>query len=81
MDRLQERGPVCRAPHDQHREVTTEGFAHKYGCRRLVFCELFDDMDTAIAREKEIKAGSRRKKLALIEGMNPSWDDVHPTMT
>jgi putative endonuclease len=59
----------------QHKNGTI-GFTARYGCKRLVWYELHDDMSAAIAREKQIKAGSRRKKLALIEAMNPGWEDL-----
>ena len=59
----------------QHREGQ-KGFTARYNCRRLVWYELHGDMPTAIAREKQIKAGSRRRKLALIEAMNPDWEDL-----
>jgi putative endonuclease len=59
----------------QHKNGTV-GFTSRYGCKMLVWYELHDDMSAAILREKQIKAGSRRKKLALIEAMNPNWDDL-----
>lgn len=46
----------------------------------LVYVEVFDDMAAAIAREKQITAGSRRKKMALVEGMNPDWTDLAATL-
>jgi len=61
----------------QHREGLTEGFTRRYGCRRLVWYELHADMPEAIAREKQLKGGSRRKKIELIEAMNPHWDDLY----
>jgi len=61
----------------QHREGTHPGFAARYGCRRLVWYELHPTMPDAIAREKQIKAGRRRRKLALIEAMNPDWRDLY----
>jgi len=61
----------------QHRHGVSEGFADRYGCKMLVYFEAHEEMSTAIAREKQIKAGSRRKKLALIEGMNPDWKDLY----
>lgn len=61
----------------QHRESVTPGFASRYGCRMLVYYEAHDDMQSAIAREKKIKAGSRWKKLALIEERNPDWRDLY----
>ena len=60
----------------QHRSGIGAGFAKRYGCTILVWYELTDDMESAIAREKQIKAGSRKKKLALIEGANPEWRDL-----
>ena len=59
----------------QHREGQG-GFTARYECRLLVWYELHPDMLTAIAREKQIKAGSRRKRLALIEAMNPAWEGL-----
>lgn len=61
----------------QHREgVMPDGFTSRHGCSMLVYYELADEMIAAIAREKQLKAGSRKKKLALIEGMNPQWKDL-----
>ncbi len=60
----------------QHREGQIEGFTKRYGCKLLVWYELCGSMENAILREKQIKAGSRAKKLALIEEMNPSWSDL-----
>jgi predicted GIY-YIG superfamily endonuclease len=62
----------------QHREATIEGFASRYGCRRLVWYEIYDDMSEAIAREKQIKGGSRDRKVRLIEQGNPEWRDLWP---
>ena len=61
----------------QHRNSITGGFSNRYDLSRLVYYELCDDMLSAIAREKQIKAGSRRRKLRLIESMNPSWKDLY----
>jgi predicted GIY-YIG superfamily endonuclease len=60
----------------QHREGVGEGFTKRYGCKLLVWYELAATMDAAISREKQIKAGSRAKKLALIEADNPDWCDL-----
>ena len=60
----------------QHREALVDGFARRYGCRLLVYFEMHDEMVAAISREKQIKAGSRRKKLELIESVNSAWDDL-----
>ncbi len=64
----------------QHREGLTDGFSKRYGCTRLVWYETHGDMPTAIAREKQLKGGSRVKKIALIEATNPDWDDLYPTI-
>jgi putative endonuclease len=53
-----------------------EGFTKKYNINKLVYYEVFDDIDNAIAREKQIKAGSRQKKMDLIASINPSWKDL-----
>jgi len=61
----------------EHREGVQDGFAKRYGCKRLVWYERYDLIVDAILREKQIKAGSRRAKLDLIEALNPSWDDLY----
>ena len=65
----------------QHREGVAEGFTKRYGCKRLVWFELHSTMEYAILREKQIKAGSRRKKIALIEEANPEWRDLYFEIT
>jgi putative endonuclease len=60
----------------QHRSGEVEGFTKLYGCKLLVWYEMMDTMEAAILREKQIKAGSRAKKLALIGAMNPGWNDL-----
>ena len=62
----------------QHKNNLAEGFTQKYGVHTLVFFELHATMYDAISREKQLKAGSRSKKLALIEAMNPAWQDLYP---
>ena len=62
----------------QHKNNLAEGFTQKYGVHTLVFFELHATMYDAISREKQLKAGSRSKKLALIEAMNPIWQDLYP---
>jgi len=54
--------------------------AKQHDCKQLVYYELFDDMFNAIIREKQIKAGSRKKKLILIESMNSTWLDLYETI-
>ena len=60
----------------QHRSGTGSVFAKRYNVDRLVYFETTDDAYSAIAREKQIKAGSRAKKIALIESQNPDWKDL-----
>ena len=60
----------------EHRNGLAVGFTKRYGCKMLVWFEQAQAMETAILREKQIKAGSRADKLALIESMNPDWRDL-----
>ena len=60
----------------QHREGQVDGFSKRYGCKTLVWYEQHETMESAILREKQIKGGSRRSKLALIEADNPRWRDL-----
>ena len=62
----------------QHRENMSKGFTARYGCHRLVWFEAHETMESAILREKQIKGGSRAKKIALIEAFNPEWRDLYP---
>ena len=61
----------------QHKEGLSKGFTAKYNCKMLVFYELHESIVSAIEREKQIKAGSRKKKLQLIENFNPEWQDLY----
>ncbi|MBY0272752.1 MAG: GIY-YIG nuclease family protein [Alphaproteobacteria bacterium] len=61
----------------EHKVGIMKGFTHKYSCKNLVFYELHDTMEAAITREKQIKAGSRKKKIELIKTMNPDWKDLY----
>jgi putative endonuclease len=62
----------------QHKYKITKGFSEKYNLTRLVYFELFGDMYQAISREKQIKSGSRKTKIKLIESINPEWRDLYP---
>jgi predicted GIY-YIG superfamily endonuclease len=64
----------------QHRSGAIKGFTQRYGCKMLVWFEPHEHMDEAIAREKQIKSGSREDKLALIERDNPLWTDLYETL-
>ena len=61
----------------EHKEKIIDGFTKKYNCTKLVYYEIFNDPYNAIAREKQIKAGSRKKKIDLINAMNPKWKDLY----
>lgn len=61
----------------QHREGKMDGFSKRYNCKLLVWYEQHMMMESAIAREKQIKGGSRKKKLDLIECGNPLWMDLY----
>jgi len=61
----------------EHRTGVVHGFTARYGCKMLAWYELHSTMQNAITREKQLKACSRKKKLALIEAMNPTWRDLY----
>jgi len=64
----------------QHREGHSPGFTRRYGCKSLVWYEPHATMESAILREKQLKGGSRARKLALIEAANPDWNDLFETL-
>jgi len=61
----------------QHRQGLAGEFTQKYHVKRLVFFEFFGNMPNAIKREKQIRTWSRKRKLALIESVNPDWEDLY----
>ena len=61
----------------EHKEKFVEGFTKRYNVDKLVHFEVFDDIKNAIAREKQIKGGSRQKKIDLITKNNESWEDLY----
>jgi putative endonuclease len=61
----------------EHREKLAGGFTSKYNVVKLVYYEIFEDIENAILREKQIKAGSRQKKVRLIGSMNREWRDLY----
>ena len=65
----------------QHKNDVVEGFTKTYGVHRLVWYERHDSMESAILREKQLKAGSRARKVALIEANNPDWLDLYSNIT
>ena len=56
--------------------VDKNSFTHKYNCHKLVYCEAFEDIKYAIAREKQLKKWKREWKNQLIEKENPDWRDL-----
>jgi len=61
----------------EHKEKLTEGFTKKYKATKLVYYDMFDNIENAIYREKQIKGGSRQRKLELINSMNRDWRDLY----
>ncbi|TEU12074.1 MAG: GIY-YIG nuclease family protein [Anaerolineales bacterium] len=61
----------------EHKEKLVEGFTKKYNITKLVYYEVFADIENAILREKQIKGGSREKKIDLINSMNKEWRDLY----
>ncbi len=60
----------------QHKTKEYKGFTAKYNCDKLVYFEEFTDINQAIAREKQLKAGNRKRKEDLIHTRNPEWSDL-----
>jgi len=65
----------------EHKEKILEGFTKRYNINKLVYYEIFNDPMSAIRREKQIKAGSRQKKINSIISMNRDWQDLYTAMT
>jgi len=61
----------------QHKMKVVKGFSQRYNLEKLVYYEVYEDPDSAIEREKQIKAGSRKKKIELINSTNPEWRDLY----
>ncbi|MDQ7050163.1 MAG: GIY-YIG nuclease family protein [Enterobacterales bacterium] len=61
----------------QHKNKLVASFSAKYNCNKLVYYEVGEEIDLCILREKQIKAGSRKKKIRLIESNNPDWRDLY----
>lgn len=65
----------------EHKNKLAEGFTKKYSVDKLGYYEVADNIESAIAREKQIKAGKRINKLKLIESINPNWEDLYYNIT
>lgn len=61
----------------EHKSKLIEGFTKKYNVDKLVYFESFDSPESAIKREKQLKSGSRKKKIELINSLNPEWKDLY----
>ena len=61
----------------EHKEKLANGFTKKYNITKLVYYEVFEDIENAILREKQLKAGSRQKKIRLVNSMNKEWCDLY----
>jgi putative endonuclease len=64
----------------EHKANLVDGFTKRYGIHRLVWFELHERLETALAREKALKAWQRAWKVALIERTNPTWHDLYPEL-
>ena len=62
----------------EHRQGLMPGFTKKYRCHKLVWLEESNSIEDAIRREKQLKAGSRQRKNALIDSLNPDWVELAP---
>ena len=61
----------------EHKSKLVEGFTKKYRVTKLVYYEECGNIESAILREKQIKAGSRKKKIEMVKGMNPEFRDLY----
>jgi putative endonuclease len=64
----------------QHREKIVKGFTSRYNLTKLVWYEKHFEIINAIVREKQIKAGSRARKVELVNAMNPEWNDLYSSI-
>lgn len=64
----------------EHKQKLVSSFTSKYNITKLVYFEVYNDVKVALAREKQIKAGSRTKKIKLIESKNPDFKDLYETL-
>ncbi len=60
----------------EHKQRLIDGFTKRYNVDKLVYYEMTGDIESAIKREKQLKAGSRQKKIELIDRVNPEWNDL-----
>ena len=65
----------------EHKQKVVEGFTHKYNVNKLIYYEIYQDIKDAIEREKQIKGGSRQKKIGMIQRFNVEWKDLWNDIT
>ncbi len=61
----------------EHKNKLVDGFSKKYNLTKLVYYEVFENIESAILREKQIKGGSRNKKIQLVNSINDNWEDLY----
>ncbi len=64
----------------EHKTKFNKGFTARYNLKKLVYYEVFEDVNAAISREKQLKGGSRLKKIELIKNMNGGWNDLYDNL-
>ena len=64
----------------EHKNKLIDGFTKRYNITFLVYYECFDNIQEAILREKQLKGGSRQKKIDLINNFNPEWKDLYTSI-
>lgn len=64
----------------EHKSKATKGFTQKYGVDKLGYYEVYESIESAIVREKQLKAGKRQTKIDLIKSQNPKWEDLYETL-
>jgi len=64
----------------EHKQKLIGGFTKKYNVTKLVYYEVFEDIENAILREKQLKGGSRKKKIDLVNMMNNEWRDLYEAL-
>ena len=64
----------------EHKQKLTQGFTQKYNVDKLGYYEICESMESAIMREKQLKAGKRQTKINLIQKQNPQWEDLYETL-
>jgi len=64
----------------EHKQKLVDGFTKKYNMDKLVYFEQHESISDAITKEKQLKGGSRKKKIELIEKLNPEWNDLYESI-